>query len=826
MQRYLTLLVLFLLTVPVGLSIQGCANKNSSYCNGSGYGYLKTQPVSITLGPQATGVSLGYGQQGQLTAPAATTCTGSAASGVTYNYGSTDLTIADVSPTGAVCAGTWNRNTPGVASFTTCLPTNKQGIAYMTAEANGFSSNQVAVYSHPPITSLTVQGPTGPNGVPMCLSQNQTTQLQATAYCVSTGPASSTTTTPGVCPSATVAAGQQVQLCGQATSSNPSLPACSSVIGNITYAASNATVVSINNATGVATAQQPGSTLINGSIANTGATSGYFYTCPPKSISLSVPVTGATSVTVTPNNPQPLTATVTDTNDNLITGLALTYVSTNPGSIAVSTAGSVTASFPSTSAITAVCEPGTCNPAPINLIGSVGTGAPIVSNSVQVTSPGQNSTFIWMSNPSSPYFVPMDLSTGTVGTAIKLPYTPNSMVLDQGGDTLYFGSYRELMIYSAATNTLTTEDTTVPGVVLAVSPSNNAVIINDRNRGVIYLYTPAAAASTGSTGTTATPATAISIAGIGEKAAFSPDGQTAYIVGTNVLYVYNTFTGWSTESLPTGQASATTGVCPVVDSTSYPANPNTTPPNSPTNPNNSYNFFCSPDLAVTVPSAAVFLSGSPTAAYGICPNTTVTPFVPYPESTSVNASTDHVAATTDGKHIIGATANPLMLTDISITVPIDACPLNPATQQTMGSTFTPTPVVSQTSLSAYTNGLTNVNQVIASTNSQETFVTYTSSATTPPTGGALLPVYEPAAQAGTLGTLTGIKLAGSAVAPVSGIFSPDNTTFFVGTTGDNELHLINTQTLVDTQQINPKLVDANGNPLPPVFLAVKPRPTT
>ena len=837
MQRYLTLVVLFLLTVPVGLSIQGCANKNSNFCNGAGYGYLKTQPVAISLGPQATGISLGYGEQGQLQAPAATTCTGSAASGVTYNYGTTDLTIADVSPTGEVCAGTWNRNTPGVASFTTCLPTNKQGVAYLTAEANGFTSNQVPIYAHAPVVNLAVQVQNGTdaNGNPQCFSQNATAQLQASAYCTSTGPATANSTTPGICPSATVPVGQQVQVCGPATASNPSLPACGNVIGNVTYTASNSTIVSINNANGVATAQQPGSTLITGGLANSGATAGYFYTCPPSKITLNVPVTGATSVNVTPNNPQPLTATVTDTHGQVITGIPLTYVSTNPGSIAVSSSGSVTASFPSTSAITAVCEPGTCNPAPINLIGAQGTGAPIISNSVQVTSPGQNSTFIWAGNPSSPYFVPTDLSTGTVGTPIKLPYTANSMVLDQAGDTLYFGSYRELMIYSAATNSLTTEDSTVPGVVLAVSPDNTVVVINDRLRQLIYLYTPATSTPSKTAGgtPTTTPSSVTSIGGVGQKAAFSPDGQTVFIVGsaagsttnTPVLYVHNTFTGWSVEPLPAGQGTAGTGVCPVVDSTSYQNGtnpPSTYPPNTPANPNNSYNMFCSPDVAVTVPSAAAFLSGAETTAYGICPNTTVSPFVAYPQSTSVNSITDHVAATTDGKHIIGAAASPATLSDISMTLPINACPT--VNGQTSGSTFTPAPVLNQTSLAAY--GISNVNQVIASTNSLETFITYTSAATTAPAGGALLPVYQPAAQADTLGTLSGVKLAGSAIAPISGIFSPDNTIFFAGTTGDNQLHLINTKTLVDTQQINPKLTDANGNPLPPVFLAVKPRPTT
>ncbi len=71
MQRFLTFVVLVLLTVPVGLSIQGCANKNSNYCNGSGYGYLKTQPVSISLQPQTTGLSVAFSQTSQLQAPSA-----------------------------------------------------------------------------------------------------------------------------------------------------------------------------------------------------------------------------------------------------------------------------------------------------------------------------------------------------------------------------------------------------------------------------------------------------------------------------------------------------------------------------------------------------------------------------------------------------------------------------------------------------------------------------------------------------------------------------------------------------------------------------------
>jgi trimeric autotransporter adhesin len=837
MQRYSTLLVLFLLTVPVGLSIQGCANKNSSFCNGAGYSYTTSQPVSITLGPQITGLSVAYGQIVQLNSPTATTCTGASATIATYTYGTTNRTIADVSPTGSVCGGTWNLNTPGVANFTTCVPTSTPGVVYMTAQGAGFTSNQVAVYAHPPITTMSVTGPTVTEAttgqqIPACLSQNQTTQLDATAY-------------------TTNSAGKQVLLCSPSFTETPSGPVygptdCNNVIGHITYSTPTNNIVTINQ-TGVATAQAPGATLIFGSLSNTSSTSGYFYTCSPKSIALSLTNTGSTTGVLQPNNPQPLTATVTDTNNNVINGLALTYVSTNPASIAVSATGSVTSSFPSSSTITAVCDPSSCNQAPIAVMGTLGAGATVISNSVQVSSPGYNSTLVWSASPNSPYFVPIDLSTGTTGTQIKLPYTPNSMAMDQTGVNLYFGSYNELMIYTAATNALQSEVTAVPGVVLAVAPNNTGVIVNDQLRGVIYLYTPAVTTTTTSSGsssgssgttttgsgssspsgTTTTAATVSSIAGVGQRAAFTPDGQTAYVIGKNVLYVWNTYTGWTTETLPAGQGASSTGVCPANNSSSLPNNGSLYPPNTPSNPNNSYNAFCSPDLAVTVPNAGVFLTGSPTSAYGICPDTTVTPPVNYPEAATVAAASDHVAATTDGKHIIGAVANPPTLTDISITVPINSCPVvtTPSgVQQTTGFTFSPAPTFNQTSLAAY--GITNINQVVASTNSSEAFVTYLSNATAPPAGGALLPVYEPSAQPGNPGTMTNVKLAGNAIDPIDGIFSPDNSLIILSTTGDDQLHLINTSTLTDTGQINPKLVDANGNPVAPQFLVVKPRPVT
>ncbi len=219
----------------------------------------------------------------------------------TYTYGTSDRTIADVSPTGAVCGGTWNLHTPAVADYTTCLPTNKTGIAYMTASAGGFTSDQVAVYSHPPVTSLSVRRSDQRNtGEPICLSQTQTKQLDAIAYVTDSS-----------------AARQQGR--SSAPYGRQRRPECNEVIGHITYAAASAGMVTIDQ-NGVATAQAPGSTLITGTIAQTSSNAGYFYTCAPAKIELCVASTGATNANVTLNTPLALTATVTDTMGTRSTG--------------------------------------------------------------------------------------------------------------------------------------------------------------------------------------------------------------------------------------------------------------------------------------------------------------------------------------------------------------------------------------------------------------------------------------------------------------------------------------------------------------------------
>ena len=775
MQRYLALIALFLFSLPVGLSISGCATNVGAYCNGLGYGVKTDAVFSITLNPATTGISLSWGQIGQLSQPTAANCKGATASVARYTYGSSNLLLADISPTGAVCGGTWNRTSPGgIADFTICTPpagANIQqctatscGVAQLTAAGAGVTSNPVPVYVHPPITAITIS----PSAQTACTSQNQNGPV-LTQFTTVLGPN-----------------GIPIPDGAPDSSGNPT----PNYVGTITYTAVNTNIVTINNTSttgtgvnGTTTANQPGSTVINASssLTSSGSAAGYFYTCPPKNIALSI--NGSDTAVIKQNSPQNTTALITDTNGVTLNGIALDYTSTQPQEIAVSSAGQVSSTFPSAAAITGICQPSTCNPAPVSQIGVFGTGLPVVGNKLSVSSPGRSSNYVWMASTQSQFFSNVDLTTGTPGSPVKLPYPPNSMVLDQGGNTLYFGSYRELMTYSALTNTLSKEDTNVPGVVLAVSPDSSTVVINDQLRQVIYLY------STSNGGYT-------SIGGVATRATFSPDTKNVYVVGPDTLYVHNANTGWSTYNISSTEPTA---ACTLNNNSPLAAGTGT------------YDPFCGPDLAITVPAIGPFITGTQTTARGFCPNTTVNPPVYYPPAATVGATTDHIAATNDGNHIFGANLAQ-GFTDINVTIPTGPCP---STNQ--GIQLSPT--FNQLPLAGISPS--EIDQVVAAPDSTIAFVTYNSASAT-----GLLPAYQPSTTSGAVGTLTNVQLSGTAQAPIAGIFAPDDTVFFVSTSGDDLIHFVDPVALKDTKTIDPKLTDTNGNPVPVQILAVKPRSTT
>jgi hypothetical protein len=525
---------------------------------------------------------------------------------------------------------------------------------------------------------------------------------------------------------------------------------------------------------------------------------------------------GSTTGIVTQGVQQNLTTTVIDTAGNPITGLTLDYQSTNPLDITAGAGGAITASYPGAASVYAICQPTTCNPAPINEVGAGnGTGLSISSNAVNITTPGTASSYMWFSAPGqSQYFVPIELLSGSVGSTVRLPYVPNSMVMDQTGTNLYFGSLHELMVYSTSANSLSSQNPNVPGVVLAVAPNDQTVLINDQVRQVFYIY-----ASSGTVSAT--------FGGMGTSAQWTPDSKTLYITDsaaagpghTDTLYVYNANTGFTSYDLTASGGAE--------------------------------------HLAVTIPGVGAYLSGNPTVAHTWCPAGTVNNYasmVFYPQGDSVTQANDVLAATADGEHILGAAyaGGGVTFNDISVAIPttttasgaVTPAPCPPATAGVLTPlmiTHTVNPpqtlTISATAVNQIVTSPSAVTQGTGTAPTNLSFITY--NGVTP---NATLPYYTQTFGSAAPGppvkyvTLNG---ASAITAPVAGAFSADSTYFFVSTSGDNLIHYINTSTMTDSQQINLNLpactpgADPNctltaptTSSVPATAIAVKPRSTT
>ena len=369
MRRFVTLVFLLLFTIPFGISISGCGKKSPiTYCTGSS-GPIVGQATTVTLTPRIFGISMNFAQIGQVQAPSATDCKGTAVTISSYTYGVFDanghatMTIADVVPTtGRLCAGTWNRNSGGgVADFTTCNPTNQAGTVYVVATGNGANSNPLPIFVHPVVTNVVLG-----NATP---TANCSTDPDPSSNCCPLA-AQATVIAPPYSPNSCLSQGQTAQLVARvyknATISPENNITCQ--VGHLAYTAQTAGVATIDE-NGVATAQAPGSSVVSATIATASSSAGFFSTCPPVSIALSIPNTnGATSVVVNQNNLQPINVVARDMNNTILTGLSLEFVSTTPSTIPAVATASVTPTFPGAAEITAICQPPTCNPSSFNQI--------------------------------------------------------------------------------------------------------------------------------------------------------------------------------------------------------------------------------------------------------------------------------------------------------------------------------------------------------------------------------------------------------------------------------------------------------------------------
>ncbi|HWG18258.1 MAG TPA: hypothetical protein VN678_10370 [Acidobacteriaceae bacterium] len=775
MRRFVTLVVLFLFAIPFGVSISGCKhNLAPVFCNGGDSGVVAGQATAITLQPLVYGISLNAGEIGQVQAPAATDCKGSSVSVAGYTYGTTDMTLADVNPSnGHLCAGTWNRNSGGgIPDFTVCNPTNKSGTAYIAASADGVTSNPLPVFVHPVVTSIVLGSPStncSTDPTTACCPLATVNQITAPAYDATT----------------CVSQNQTRQLVARVyagTGANQTNISC--LAGHLVFSAatsgngSGSNVVTIDQ-NGVATALQPGSVLINANISNSSSSAGYFSSCPPASIALSAPgFSGNTPITVNQNNQLPLSATVLDTHGNPITGLSLEYVSTTPVTIPAGS-NTITPVLAGAASISAICQPNTCNPAPYNQIGLQGNGTPITSNSVDLVTPGTNGTVLYMASTQSQYVSARDFTQTGLAQPLLLPYLPNSMVISNDGASIYMGSSTALMAINAIGSlSITRTDLSSPGIVLAISPDGTTLVLTDPVKQTISIESAGGGVIS-------------SYGGVATHAEFTPDNQTVYITAGNQLLIYSNITGWTPYS---------------------PATPSSTPVI---------------DVAVTVPAVGAYFAGPVTTARGYCPITTLAGStsatnVFYPPADTAAAVTDRIAATNDGKHILGATVSPVpTVDDLHVQIPASpsptgsiACPLNATTPPTSNRlTFSNT--VNAAPLSSIT--ATAITGVLPASDSSIAFITYTGSS-------GLLPAYAPAPSG--LGTVSYVHLSGTATAPLIGVISSDNSTVYVGTSGDNLVHIINRSTLTDSSTLAPGLTTPSGAPASVNLIVQKPRKTT
>jgi hypothetical protein len=490
------ILLIFLVGILPGCS-SGSAVHTASYA----------VPASLTLSPSPY-LSLEIGTYQALTATALSATKTTITQPISYQ--SSNTAVLTVANNGLACAGSWD----SLSSPQICTP-GGVGVAQVTASAQGVSSPTTTVFVHQHVDKVTVSLLVLPNQPPPtnpCFSVGQTSNYQATAY--SNG----------------------VDI--------------TSTVGVFTWQTLVANVATLTTADSLllpgqveVTAKTPGLTPLFATIGNINSVPIYFTTCPVQSITLAVTTASSTSRTITP--------TIFDTLGLQITGIPLTWSSSNSGSVSVSAGVATGSSTGGGATIIGSCTPPTCNigfaPSlpiyPENVVNVVvpvsGTTTPTSTVYVSSDSCGTTDGCINM-------IVPVTSPANTVGNFIPLSATPNSLVFNGLGSTAYLGTNSSLLgsvgvsVLDASSNTVE-QFAGLAGKVLAVAPDGSKVIISDTSPadGPNHVFVFDTASNTSPT-FQITGATA---------AAFSPDSLKAYIVAGSSLYVYSKLDGLQTIAL-------------------------------------------------------------------------------------------------------------------------------------------------------------------------------------------------------------------------------------------------------------------------------------
>ncbi len=459
-------------------------------CSGTGSTTNNTDVSKIVMSPNT--VSLNVGQVIKITGIPQNSSGATVVADVSYS--STNPSQISISPSGYVCGGVWDAN------FITCtaLP-GKTGVGQATITAtSGTVTGTALAYSHLQVDEISVNPPSG------CVSVGETPTYSATAY---------NTTAPG---------------CSVAIPCD-----ITSTVGPITFFSTDFTVMSTSTTTGLLTANEPGSTSIYANVSGLNSVPQNALVCPVVSIQVHDAASSNTTFNLAPTNTQSLVADVIDSNGVSILP-ALTWSSVPAGVAAVtlgtaSNLATVTANTAGTATITATCSTPNCNR---------NINAQYQQNTVTVNVSGTTSTTVYAASTKSLTLIPIATSTNTAGTAIALPYLPNSIVSDSAGTNLFLGSATGIMTVSVLNASVTVSSAAV-GTIVAASPGGLYLLVSDSASGNVYLYATANGTVILTQSLTAT------------SGAFTPDGNSVtFLTPGNQLYYDTIFPTSTAVTLP------------------------------------------------------------------------------------------------------------------------------------------------------------------------------------------------------------------------------------------------------------------------------------
>jgi hypothetical protein len=521
MHRSGTGIILILVAISLAASLTGCVGKNAGAAGGGGV-------QTVTLSPSGNqSINIGATQTFTATARDAhgVAVIGSAIQ-FTVTSGDSNPAPLSITSAGAGCAGSWD------STQTICSP-GVPGIALVTATVNGVSSAVTTVFVHQHIENIRVS----PVSPPLhdCFSQGETWDFQAIAFDINQHDITNT-------------------------------------VGPLTWSASNATVLTVNNITGLlpnqvqVTARTPGVTQLFASVSGTTSTplTTPFVTCLVNEIRLQIVGGSGNSFTINNGGSKTIKATVVDTLGVTLASPPLVWSSSNPEVANFSSASNTTGSNAVTArsnlggaAISAACTPPACNIGVLPGLpvyasnGNLPNGEPgfgVISANITATKPPTYTAWTATTDCGAGLgcsSITFAVTPGTtpIGASATVPRTPNSMLFNEQGARIYFGSDQGLMFLDVGASTLSVTpvsasptpcNVSLCGKVLAVSPDGNRVLVSDGNSVPHRVYIFNASSST------TAPVDLILPSGTATAAAFSPDEMKIFIVtDAGVMFVFS-----------------------------------------------------------------------------------------------------------------------------------------------------------------------------------------------------------------------------------------------------------------------------------------------